>query len=294
MSSVINRLYEGELINPPSFLPDAIQFEVMMGSEAYGVSSNDSDIDIYGFAIPPKEMVFPHIIGQIQGFGRQIQRFEQYQQHHIKDSNNGKEYDFTIYSIVKYFQLCMDNNPNMIDSLFVPERCIFYMTDIGKMVYENRKMFLHKGCYFKFAGYAHSQLKKCKNRNPQGKRKELVDKYGFDTKFAYNIPRLLLECEQILEKGDINLEVNREYLKDIRRGRYSLEEIEEWQKIKEKHLTDLYAKSKLRHSPDEPAIKQLLMNCLEEYYGSIDHIVKNDNYYSLKNDLKQLIKKYRI
>jgi hypothetical protein len=28
--------------------------------------------------MPPKEMVFPHLAGQIEGFGRQQQRFEEW------------------------------------------------------------------------------------------------------------------------------------------------------------------------------------------------------------------------
>src|SRR5690606_14530541 len=114
-----------------------------------------------------KELVFPHISGEIPGFGKQIQRFEQWQQHHIKDqsalSGKGQEYDFSVYSIVKYFQLCMDNNPNMIDSLFVPQTAILHISQIGNMVRENRKMFLHKGSWHKFKGYAYSMIHKANN-----------------------------------------------------------------------------------------------------------------------------------
>ena len=116
---------------------------------------------------PEKNMVFPQLVGHIEGFGKQKKRFEQYQQHHIKSKDDNKEYDITIYSIVKYFQLCMDNNPNMVDSLFVPRRCVLYTTAIGEHVRENRKLFLHKGCFHKFKGYAYSQINKLKNKNIQ-------------------------------------------------------------------------------------------------------------------------------
>ena len=82
--SVIKKLLKSELISPPKFLENSVQYETIMGSMAYGVSGDSSDIDIYGFCIPKKDMIFPHLKGEILGFGRQTKRFEQYQQHGIQ------------------------------------------------------------------------------------------------------------------------------------------------------------------------------------------------------------------
>jgi len=164
MSSIIDKLMNKQLIQPPTHMKNNVQYEVLMGSVAYGCSNDTSDMDIYGFTIPYKDMIFPHLAGHIQGFGRQQKRFEQFQQHHIKDKEERKEYDLSIYNIVKYFQLCMENNPNMIDSLFVPRRCILHSTQIGEHVRENRKLFLHKGSWHKFKGYAFSQVNKMKSK----------------------------------------------------------------------------------------------------------------------------------
>jgi len=54
----------------------------------------------------------------------------------------------------------MENNPNMCDSLFVPQRCVLYASKVGQLVRDNRKLFLHKGSYHKFRGYAYAQLHK--------------------------------------------------------------------------------------------------------------------------------------
>lgn len=199
--SITKKLEEKNLISPPYFLKHNIHYEVMMGSFAYGVSNDVSDIDIYGFCIPPKDFIFPHLAGHIEGFGEQKQKFEQFQQHHIKDCSNKKQYDITIFNIVKYFQLCMENNPNMIDSLFVPVNCIVHSTKIGNMVREKRKIFLHKGSWYKFKGYSYSQLHKMENKNPEGSRVETIQKFGYDLKFAYHVVRLLNEVEQILSEG---------------------------------------------------------------------------------------------
>lgn len=146
MSSVTFKLAEKELIQPPRWLPANVHYETITGSVAYGVSGDASDMDVYGFAIPPKEVVFPHLVGEIAGFGTPIApRFEQFQKHHINEPDTGRQYDLAIYSIVKFFQLCMENNPNMIDSLFTPRRCVLHSTEIGEMVRSNRRLFLHKG-----------------------------------------------------------------------------------------------------------------------------------------------------
>jgi uncharacterized protein len=70
---LLQKLYKEKLITPPKWLPDNTCYMVVMGSHAYGVNSSDSDFDIYGVCIPPKDLVFPHTAGEIPGFGRQIQ-----------------------------------------------------------------------------------------------------------------------------------------------------------------------------------------------------------------------------
>ena len=246
-----------------------------MGSFAYGVSGDTSDCDIYGFCIPPKEVVFPHLAGRIIGFGRQVQMFDQFQQHHIKYSDGDAQIDLSIYNIVKYFNLCMECNPNMIDSLFTPAKCVMHITQVGQMVRDNRKIFLSKAAWHKFRGYAYSQLHKMSSRKPIGKRVEIIEEHGFDTKYAYHLIRLLDEAEQIMTEGDIDLTRNREQLKAIRRGEVSEDDVRKIATEKEGELEGVYSRSTLRHSPDEESIKQLLLSCLEHHYGSLDKCVAN-------------------
>jgi Predicted nucleotidyltransferase len=276
-SSVVQSLAEEGRIQPPKWLPNAVAYETLMGSVAYGVSSDTSDSDIYGFCIPPKEQVFPHLAGEIPGFGRQINRFEQYQQHHIPGGPDepNKQYDVTVFGLVKFFHLAMENNPNIIDSLFTPVNCVLHSTPIGQHVRENRRLFLHKGAWHKFKGYSYSQLHKMEIKAPQegSRRAELVEQHGFDVKFAYHTVRLLDEVEQILAEGDIDLQRNREQLKAIRRGEWTAEQVKDHFNRKERDLEELYQKSALPHSPDETRIKALLLECLEMHFGSLSAAV---------------------
>ena len=168
MASVVRRVSELGLAKPPSFIPTNLHYEGIIGSYAYGVSSDTSDMDIYGFTIPHKDVVFPHLGGEILGFGRQKKRFEQWQQHHIEDKEAGKQYDIQIYGIVKYFHLCSECNPNMLDSLFVPQRCVLYITKIGQMVRNNRKLFLSKKVLHTYLGYSYAQMHKIEIKRPEG------------------------------------------------------------------------------------------------------------------------------
>jgi hypothetical protein len=90
-----------------------------------------------------------------------------------------------------------------------------------------------------------------------------------DTKFSTHIVRLILECEMVMVLHDLDLEAHREILKSVRRGDWTLEEIENWFKRKEAELETLYIESTLPYSPDYGKLKKLLMNCLEAHFGSL-------------------------
>lgn len=283
MSSYVQQLTDSGLIRPPSWLPSNVHFEVVTGSLAYGTSEDDSDFDVYGWCMPPKTMVFPHLAGEINGFGRQKKRFEQWQQHHVNDpqalGGRGRVYDFTIFSVVKYFSLVMENNPNMVDALFTPPNWILHSTPIGERVRERRRIFLHKGAWHRFKGYAYSQLHKMRGDRDrsESKRAASVAEHGYDLKFAMHCIRLLDEVEQILETGDLVLGRNREQLKAIRRGEWTEAQVRDHFTRAEPRLEQLYRDSKLPHGPDEDAIKALLLECLEEHYGSLDGAVVDES-----------------
>jgi hypothetical protein len=352
--SHIHRLAEKGIAHPPKWLPSNVHYETIMGSVAYGVSSDTSDMDVYAWCIPPKDEVFPHLRGEIIGFGKQKHRFANYQEHHLKDVDRDKEYDLNVYNIVDYFQLVMGNNPNMIDSLFTPDNCILHITRIGQMVRDKRKIFLHKKCWHTFKGYAYQQVhkmtvpdynfcptcnaaatvwedvlhhqdteawivqndmnetyeeecrtgKRCakcgtmsvkkKIKRKSEKRQETVENYGYDLKFAYHVVRLLNEVEMIMVEGDLDLQRNREQLKAIRRGEWSERQIKEYFSKKESELEKVYAESKLPYGPDEEKIKQLLLDCLEEHYGSLDKcLVQPDKAVQALRDVQAVLDKHR-
>lgn len=271
---LLHKIEKDKACHPPAWLADNTLYLTIMGSEAYGCADQDSlksDKDLYGFCLPPRDVVFPHLGGYIHGFDSPPQ-FEQWQEHHCEWQD--KSYDFSVYNIVRYFFLCMDANPNMVDSLFTPRECVVHTTPIGEMVREKRELFLSKKCYHRFRGYAYSQLAKSNSKDREGKRKILYEKFGYDVKFAYHVLRLCYEAEQILIEGTLDLRRHSEELKAVRRGDMTLDQVKQFFTDKESYLEKLYQTSKLRYEPAKAEIKQLLVDCLEMHYGSMDKLMK--------------------
>ncbi|KOR31707.1 nucleotidyltransferase, partial [Achromatium sp. WMS3] len=182
------------------------------------------------------------------------------------------------------------------DSLFVPRHCITYSTPLAEHVREHRNLFLHKGAWHKFKGYAYAQIRKMstKGANAESRRYESFQKYGYDVKFAYHVVRLLNEVEQILLEKTLDLQRNREQLKTIRAGEWTQKQIVEYFERKELSLEEIYNKSDLPHKPDVETIKRLFMECLEMHYGSLREVVQTKTDINmLINDINHVLLKYQ-
>lgn len=117
------------------------------GSHAYGMDVNTkeyvSDIDLRGVALNNKEEI---LLGK---------DFEQ-----VVEIDT----DTTVYSFNKILQLLKSNNPNTIEILGCKPEHYLYLSDVGRELLNNRKMFLSKICINSFAGYASSQLRRMENK----------------------------------------------------------------------------------------------------------------------------------
>lgn len=114
------------------------------GSFAYGMNKESSDIDLRGISFNSKNDIL---------LGRD---FEQ-----VVDV----ETDTTIYSFNKMLDLLAKSNPNTIEILGCNPEHYLYLTDIGKELIANRKMFLSKICIHTFGNYAGSQLRRLENKS---------------------------------------------------------------------------------------------------------------------------------
>lgn len=112
------------------------------GSHLYGTNTPLSDEDLRGVFIPPKEYIL--------GFDKRVEQFED------------KQEDSSYYELRKFFHLACNNNPNIIEFLFVPENKWITSSPIWKEIISNRHYFLSTKTKHTFLGYAHSQFGRIK------------------------------------------------------------------------------------------------------------------------------------
>lgn len=130
--------YHGTL----TWVPQRTIFLTRAGSQAYGMATPESDLDLRGVAIPPKEYFL--------GFA---QRFEQAE---------SADPDLVIYDIRKFFHLAAAGNPSIIELLWTAAEDHLLVTPLGERLLESRSRFLSRKAKHTFSGYAVAQLKRIK------------------------------------------------------------------------------------------------------------------------------------
>lgn len=101
-------------------------------------------------------------------------------------------------------------------------------------------------------------------RNPA--RAELEKKFGYDTKHACHLMRLLRMCREILETGKVLVKrPDAEELRAIRSGAWSYERICEFAENEDKALNEVVKKSKLPSSPDTNTIQSIVYDMTLKY-----------------------------
>lgn len=112
------------------------------GSYAYGTDNENSDIDIRGITL--------NLPSDLLG----LTVFEQYE-----DSQT----DTVIYSFNKMVRLLLECNPNTCEILGLDRDRYMVLSDLGKELLDNRKIFLSRRAAKSFGGYASAQLRRLQN-----------------------------------------------------------------------------------------------------------------------------------
>ena len=113
------------------------------GSHMYGTSNSKSDVDItFVYKQPTQEILKGNYLEQLNVGGN----------------------DIVGYEIQRYIQLLGQNNPNIIESLDIPEDCLIYKHE-SMEVFHNQSDWLSKAVEKTVLGYADSQIKKATGLN---------------------------------------------------------------------------------------------------------------------------------
>ena len=234
----------------------------LTGSYLYGTNTPASDKDFIAVFMPTED--------ELLGL-----REEHIIEDRTNPSSSGKrntieDIDCVYYSLHKFAELARQNNPNIIELLFAPKRNIIECDSIGDIFLDKRDLFVSNRCYNTFKGYAQSQRKKLeiKKTNMTGRR-ELSKEYGYDTKFASHLIRLLFEGTQLLTEGFIKFPLeNASFLRDVRAGKYSMMEFLEEAKHHERTMDLAYANCKLPNYKDTfSSINELVIDLVKRVHG---------------------------
>lgn len=134
------------------------------GSHAYGTNNENSDIDIRGIALNSKS----DILG--------LSNFEQ-----VIDNQT----DTTIYSFRKIISLLCECNPNVIELLGLKPEHYIELKEPGKILLDNRHLFLSKRAIGSFGGYAKDQLRRLENKSSTVSQEMRENQIKKSLEFAY-------------------------------------------------------------------------------------------------------------
>ncbi|MGB1275278.1 MAG: DNA polymerase beta superfamily protein, partial [Nannocystaceae bacterium] len=185
----------------------------VVGSTVHGLSvSSQDDRDEMGICVEPIE----HFFGLRKKFEQWVHRTKP------EGVRSGPgDLDLTIYSLAKWARLAIHGNPTILTLLFIPEGAIVYCDERGYALRGMRDAFIGDNIFGPYLGYMQQQRKRLENKVKVPNRPELVEAYGYDTKYAGHILRLGYQGIELAETGKLTLpmpEPQRAHIVSVRTG----------------------------------------------------------------------------
>jgi predicted nucleotidyltransferase len=168
--------------------PTNIILEGVTGSTAYGLATENSDVDIKGvYLLPTRDILKLNFNPQ-------------------KTTIDHTDPDWVYHEVGKFMSLVLSGNPTVTELLYLNEYT--ERTAIGDLLIANRDLFLSTPAVMNaYRGYAFSQAKRLNNRTEQGLDgydSALKKRFAKHTRHCF---RLLLQARQLLETGTLQVKV---------------------------------------------------------------------------------------
>jgi len=230
------------------------------GSYQHGASipGKISDVDIFGIYVDIPSMALgvtdeSHFTGGTQ---------DQYERNRPGDE------DYKCYTLRRWAELACKGNPTILGFLFTD--CT--MSGVWRdYILPNKNLFKARTHAKAFLGYAKSQVARldgAAGKGKHGQRPELEKEFGYDTKAAMHLMRLLFEAEEYMRTGTITYpRPEKDLLLDIRLGKWTWDklfaEYFKMEQVVEKAMED----SKLPDRVDRGRISELIASCYLEHWN---------------------------
>jgi len=224
--------------------PNNIILEGVTGSTAYGLATENSDVDIKGVYLLPTSEVLS------------------LRHNPEKTTKDHTDPDWVYHEVGKFMKLVVGGNPTVSELLWLEEYT--QLSPVGKLLVENRKIFLSTPAVMNaYRGYALGQAKRLSNRQAEGLDgydSSLKNRFAKHTRHCF---RLLLQCRQLLETGELTVRVTpeqREWL--FKMGEQTPETVVDAFIAEDSKMEDIV--SVLPDEPDWEAIDALLYKIRKE------------------------------
>lgn len=183
-------------------LYERIIYRCVIGSQAYGLAGEGSDIDRRGIYLPPASLHW-----SLYGVPEQLENDETQEAY---------------WELQKFLILALKANPNVLECLYTP--LVEKATPLAEKLLAMRSIFLSRMVHQTYNGYVLSQFKKM--------QADLRNQGQVKWKHVMHLIRLLLSGIRIMREGHVpvRIEEHREKLLAIRRGEMPWEEVEDWRK----------------------------------------------------------------
>ncbi|MBI4909281.1 MAG: nucleotidyltransferase domain-containing protein [Acidobacteria bacterium] len=195
-------------------------YQCIVGSRAYGLDHESSDVDRRGFYLPPADLHW-----SLAGVPDQIENDEE-----------------CYWELEKFLRLALKANPNILECLYSP--LVEVCTPLARELIGMREVFLSRHIHRTYNSYVLSQFKKLEQ--------DLRNGHALRWKHVMHLIRLLLSGIVVLREGFVPLRVegHRERLLAIRAGEIPWEEVEAWRLRLHRELDEAYEVTSLPEHPD--------------------------------------------
>jgi hypothetical protein len=208
-----------------------IIYQCVVGSQAFGLSGDDSDVDRRGIYLPPAEFHW-----SLYGVPEQI------------ENNDMQE---AYWELQKFLVMALKANPNILECLHTP--LVEHATPLAQELLAARQRFLSKLIYQTYNGYVMSQFKKLEQ--------DLRARGEIKWKHAMHLMRLLLSGISALREGElrVRLDEHRAALLAIKRGERPWPDVNAWRLRLHKEFDEAFTSTRLPERPDYAWANEFLL-----------------------------------
>ena len=206
-------------------------FRCVVGSRAFGLDQEDSDIDRRGIYLPPADLQWA-----LYGVPEQL------------ENDPTQE---VYWELAKFLRLALKANPGILECLWSP--LVEEASELAQELLTMRDAFLSKLVYQTYNGYVLSHFKRLEQ--------DLRTHGSIKWKRAMHLIRLLISGITAMREGYVvvRVEEHRDRLLAIRRGELSWQEIDAWRLELHRQFDDAFTRTSLPERPDFERANQFLL-----------------------------------